>query len=542
MQAVLEWACLVVFFFLMAMPGVYGLHLYALMLLSARRRRGVRAQQRAVVAEYTRDRAEADWPTVTTQLPIYNELAVVRRLLPAVARIDYPAGKHEIQVLDDSTDETRQVVDELVAELQAEGVDIKVVRRPTRTHYKAGALAYGAARAKGEYIAIFDADFVPQEGFLRRMIPLVDSDAQACCVQGRWGHLNQFETWITDGLSVGMDGHFVVEQGGRAWNDFLLNFNGTAGIWRRSAIDDPRVGGWSGDTITEDLDLSYRAQLAGWKIIYNVDEIAPAEIPADVPALKAQQRRWATGSIQTAVKLLPTVWRSQRLSVLQKLEGTIHLTQYTINVWMLLMVLFGRVLLSFVSEELYQPLLASSWWLILAAALAPSVSYMYARWAVGGGLIGPVKILKLMTLGMGLSVNNTLAVLTGLVQKGGEFVRTPKSGNLTSARLRLPQQYATIRSRMWLLEIILGAFCLAQWAIFLQADRYVGGSFLLIFGIGLLLLGWQSRPRGTRGTSTAATPEVKTAAARGLMPQHAKAKAVGSAMQESARVAPASTR
>lgn len=512
MAPVSETVCLAAFVVVITLPGLYGLHLFALMLLAMVRKRGVTERQRETVAQYCRETPDEAWPRVTTQLPIYNEVAVAERLIRAAARLDYPRERLEIQVLDDSSDETRALVDRVCASLRLEGHDIRVVRRPTRAHYKAGALANGLRQARGDYIAIFDADFIPEADFLRRLIPLIASDPQAACVQGRWGHLNVRDAWYTQALALGMDGHFGVEQPARAWNGLLLNFNGTAGVWRRAAIDDPRVGGWSGDTLTEDLDLSYRAQLAGWRILYTQEVVAPAEVPADVDALKSQQRRWATGSIQTARKLLPAVWRSQRLSLLQKLEASIHLTQYSVNVFMLLMALVSRSLLAVVPPERFQETLGWSWWLVLFAALAPSIAYVYARWSLERVLAGPIQILKLITLGLGLSLNNTVAVFAGLVQRGGEFVRTPKSGSAGARAARPP--YAALRSRLWSVELVLGGFCLVQWAAYLPLDHYVGGTFLLLYGLGLVSLGWHSRPRTTRAAPDAQAARPAQIAAR----------------------------
>lgn len=506
----LEISLLVLFLVLLITPGLYGLHMYVLLVLAHRRMKGIRQQQREIIARYSAGRADADWPRVTTQLPLYNELAVARRAIEAAAAMDYPPGRHQIQVLDDSTDDTRSVVDQVAVELRARGLDVVVIRRADRREYKAGALANGLRSATGEYVAIFDADFVPDRGFLRRLIPLIDSQPQAGCVQGRWGHLNGDESWITEAMALGMDGHFGVEQGARAWNGLLMNFNGTAGIWRRSAIEDPRVGGWQGDTLTEDLDLSYRAQLAGWKVLYCIDEVVPGEVPADVNALKTQQRRWALGSTQTARKLLPLVWRSS-LTLAQKLEATVHLTNYSVAVFMILMALLGRTLLLPVDPARAQVWLAWSWWIVVAAMLAPSIAYVYARWAIGGGVAGPLRILKLMVLGMGLSINNGAAVLTGLFANGGEFVRTPKSGAAGARQTAGP--YAAIRSRLWMLEIALGLVCLAQWLIFLRRDHYLGGTFLLLYAIGSLYLGWRSRPIRPRPVpSRAAPPELAGAA------------------------------
>jgi cellulose synthase/poly-beta-1,6-N-acetylglucosamine synthase-like glycosyltransferase len=492
LQSVTEIACLILFFVLIALPSIVGFHMYVLMFLAQRRRKGVRAEQQRLIAEYQQHTPDSAWPRVTTQLPIYNELTVSRRVIEATANMDYPAGLHEVQVLDDSTDETRALVDQVAAELRARGCDVKVVRRPNREHYKAGALAYGLTQASGEYVAVFDADFVPDPGFLRRMIPLFANRPDVCCVQGRWGHLNADESWITVGLALGLDMHFAIEQGARNWNSLLMSFNGTGGIWRKSAIEDPRVGGWSGDTITEDLDLSYRAQLAGWKMIFNVDEVCPAELPADVNALKSQQRRWAIGTMQTARKLLPQVWRCREISLLQKLEATIHMTQYAVAIPMILVALVGRLIPMMYNNERYPTWIQ---WLatsFLLATVAPWIAYINARYSLGYGLPSVVRIFKLTILGLGLCVNNCVAVLTGLVQRGGEFVRTPKSGSTGATRTR--SSYASLRNNLWLVELLLGVHCLIQWVVFLPQDG-AGGLFLLLYAIGLILFGWESRPR-----------------------------------------------
>ncbi|MEW6200187.1 MAG: glycosyltransferase [Planctomycetota bacterium] len=490
---ILELACLVLFLLLIALPSLYGFHMYLLMYLAHRRRAATRAAQQAWIAAYQQRTPEEAWPRVTTQLPLYNEVAVARRVIEAAARMDYPAGRHEVQVLDDSTDETRGVVDQVAAELRAQGFDVKVVRRPTREHYKAGALAHGLRTATGEFVAVFDADFVPDRGFLRRLIPLFSMGDDVCVVQGRWGHLNANESWVTEGLSLGLDMHFAIEQAARNWNGLLMNFNGTGGIWRKSAIEDPRVGGWSGDTITEDLDLSYRAQLAGWRMVFCVDEVCPAEIPADVNALKAQQRRWAVGIMQVARKLLPDVWRSPRLTVWQKLQSTIHMTQYAIAVPMIFVALVGRLLPLALTGDRWPTWIQWLCVTFLLAAVAPCLAYANARYVIGGGIPGPLRILKLMVLGLGLCVNNGVAVVTGLFQNGGEFVRTPKSGS-TGRKKRAA--YAGLRSNLWLVEVLMGLWCLLQWAYFLPQDG-PGGLFLLLYAIGLLLMGWGSRPRFT---------------------------------------------
>lgn len=494
MAYIAEFVCLILFLLLVALPSFYGFHMYLLMYLAHRRRKPVRAEQRAAIKRYQRVMPEEGWPRVTTQLPLYNEITVARRVIEAAARMDYPAGRHEVQVLDDSTDGTRAVVDQVAAELRGQGYDVKVVRRPTREHYKAGALAHGLRTATGEFVAIFDADFVPDRSFLRRLIPLFAGRPDVCVVQGRWGHLNAEESWITEGLSLGLDMHFAIEQGARNWNGLLMNFNGTGGIWRKAAIDDPQVGGWSGDTITEDLDLSYRAQLAGWKMVYCDEVVSPAEIPADVNALKAQQRRWAVGIMQVARKLLPTVWRSERLTLMQKLQATVHMTQYAIAVPMILVALVGRLLPLMLTGDAWPAWIQWLCMSFLLAAVAPCLAYMNARYVLGGGVPGPIRILKLMVLGLGLCVNNGVAVITGLRQNGGEFVRTPKSGSVGG---KAQGAYGSLRSRLWIFELLLGIDCFVQWIIFLPRDG-VGGVFLLLYAIGLILIGWGSRPRTVR--------------------------------------------
>ncbi len=495
MRAYFELVCLLCYLVLTLVPTVYGLHLCVLMLLTHLRRRRVRGAQAALVERYAATNPPDAWPVVTTQIPLFNERAVARRVIEAAAAMDYPAGQHEIQVLDDSTDETREIVDAVCAELRSRGADVKAIRRPTREHFKAGALAHGLRQARGEFVSVFDADFVPERDFLRRLIPLIATQPDAACVQGRWGHLNAGETWMTEALALGIDGHFGVEQSGRGWNGLLLNFNGTAGIWRKAAIEDARVGGWQGDTLTEDLDLSYRAQLAGWRVVYCMDVVCPAEVPSGADAVKTQQRRWAMGSIQTARKLLPAVWRAP-LTLLQKVEATIHLTQYSVALYMVAVPLLARPLLELLPMDRYARWLAWSWALIPFACAAPSVAYVYARWAIGGGGTSLWRVLKLVVLGLGLSVNNCAAVVSGALVRGGVFVRTPKSG--AQGRGQVRPSYSPIRSNLWLLELALGAWCFFQWALYLPQDHYIFGSFFLLYAIGLGALGWQSRPAWLR--------------------------------------------
>lgn len=360
----------------------------------------------------------AECPLVTVQLPIYNEPHVVDRLIRAAAAIDYPRRRLQIQVLDDSTDQTPQIAAPRVAALQTEGVNIIHLRRSQRSGYKGGALEHGLKSATGEYIAIFDADFLPLADFLRRLIAPLLADPQLGCVQARWGHLNRESSWLTRAQACGIDGHFYIEQSVRSGTDLLMNFNGSAGIWRRSCIE--AAGGWQSDTLTEDLDLSYRAQLLGWKIGYIEDVIAPAELPLHLGALRQQQFRWAKGSLQTARKLLLPLWRSdQRLLI--KLAATLHLTHYLVHPLMLLNLLLILPLALYSS-----PLI----WLLpffTAAALGPLLMYWLALREQGSQLSKRLaSLLMLLIIGMGMSFSNSRAAIEGLLGIRSPFKRTPK--------------------------------------------------------------------------------------------------------------------
>lgn len=489
------WDALLVGLFMVstAMLSLYGLHLYILLALFHRRRRERGLEQKAFVDRYIAETPDSDWLGVTTQIPIYNEADVASRVIEAVAAMDYPRGRHAIQVLDDSTDETRLLVDRTVRRLRQQGVDIEVLRRENREGFKAGALRAGLAHCRHPLVAIFDADFLPPKDFLRRATPLLARDEKLACIQGRWAHLNQEESWLTRAQSVALDAHFAVEQGARAWNGLMMNFNGTAGVWRKAAIEDPAVGGWSPGTLTEDLDLSYRVQLAGWRMDYCLELACPAELPSTINALKAQQRRWATGGVQTAVKLLPTIWRSQ-LGLKHKLEATMHLTHYSVYIWTLLVALLARPMLAMVDPLPYWWCFVFGWGMMVFTVLASPIVYGYARYHLGGGLSGVRTMPAMLLLGTGLSINNALAVIRGLYTRGGEFVRTPKSGSTRQARFS--SRYKAQKYRwLWFTEMLIGAYCLANWAICLTAGRWIAFSvFLAIYAVSFLTIGWISRP------------------------------------------------
>src|SRR6202047_404921 len=300
------------YFFVLIILAVYGWHRYYLVYLYMRHRD----------KEPRAGSALDPQPVVTIQLPLYNEMYVADRLIDAVCRIEYPRELLEIQVLDDSIDETRAIANQAVRRWADRGVDIKYIHRRNRTGFKAGALEAGLKTARGEVVGIFDADFIPTADFLLRLMPHF-GDAEVGMVQARWGHINADYSLLTKIQAILLDGHFVLEHGGRNRGGRFFNFNGTAGVWRRSAIDD--AGGWQHDTLTEDLDLSYRAQLRGWRFVFIADLIAPAEVPVEMNAFKSQQHRWAKGSIQTCRKLLPRILRS-KLPLGVKAEAFFHLT------------------------------------------------------------------------------------------------------------------------------------------------------------------------------------------------------------------------
>ncbi|KUG07547.1 cellulose synthase family protein [Solirubrum puertoriconensis] len=369
-----------------------------------------------------------EWPRVTVQLPIYNEINVVERIIDAAAALQYPPARLQIQVLDDSTDESVALAAARVASYLSQGMCIEHVRRATRSGYKAGALAHGLQTATGELVAIFDADFVPPADFLLRTVPYF-TDAQVGMVQTRWGHLNEEYSLLTELQAFGLNAHFLVEQTGRLAGHHFINFNGTGGIWRRSCIAD--AGGWQADTLTEDLDLSYRAQLRGWQFRYLPTVVAPAELPAEMPALRSQQYRWNKGAAENARKHLARVWQHPGLSIGTKLHATVHLLNSSVFVAVLLMALLSVPLLWVRARN---PALQWPFWVagFSVLSLLPLAGFYYVAWRHNGGrgtdlLFGP-KFLLFLTVSMGLSWHNAWAVLAGWGGRRTPFVRTPKLG------------------------------------------------------------------------------------------------------------------
>ena len=427
-------------------------------------------------------------PRVTVQLPIYNEVHVVERLIDAVAQLDYPAHRLQIQVLDDSSDETTAIAQARVDAHRARGVDIVLVRRQGREGYKAGALAHGLRRATGELMAIFDADFVPEPDFLRRTVPYFLADPGLGFLQTRWGHLNADYSPLTRVQALALDGHFAVEQTARQRAGWFMNFNGTAGLWRRACIEES--GGWSGDTLCEDLDLSYRAQVAGWRAAYLPQVVAPAEVPPQLAAFKRQQFRWAKGSIQCLRKLAGDVWRTER-SLAARLEGLVHLSGYLAHPLMVLMLLATLPLL-LSGARLNWPLAYLS-----LASLGPPLLYavgqkaLYPDWWQRYG-----RMPLLVLLGSGIALNNSVAVLQGLLGSESHFRRTPKFRLEGKNGQWQGQRYALTLDWMILGELLLALYAALTIGVAWRQGHTWAIPFLCLYlgGFGLVaIVGlWQS--------------------------------------------------
>ncbi len=360
--------------------------------------------------------------TVTIQLPLYNEMYVAERLINAVCKLDYPKDNLEIQVLDDSTDETVQIVANIVKQKSNEGFLITHIQRKNRIGFKAGALKNGLEKAKGEFIAIFDADFIPPSDFLKNTLPHFYSK-NIGMVQTRWTHLNENHSLLTRIQAFALNGHFAIEQKVRYAAGFFINFNGTAGIWRKECIENS--GNWEMDTITEDLDLSYRAQIKGWKFVFLKDVTTPAELPTEITALKTQQFRWTKGAIETAKKLLPSIWRSN-LSTRLKLQSTFHLTNNLVFPFVLIVALLNLPLLVIKQTGNFNTYFNYSSIFILAF-ISTFLLYTTAQKNIYDDWIKRIFVFPFFLFGtMGLALNNTKAVIEGIFGKRSEFVRTPK--------------------------------------------------------------------------------------------------------------------
>ena len=423
-----------------------------------------------------------EYPTVTVQLPVYNEVYVVERLIDATCAILYPREKLEIQVLDDSTDRTVEVVAAAVHRYQALGFDIKHVRRPNRQGFKAGALKHGLETARGEFVAIFDADFVPKPEFLLKTVPHFQKDGRIGMVQTRWEHINAEYSMLTRTQAMALDGHFVIEQSVRNKAGYFINFNGTAGVWRRSTILD--AGNWQSDTLTEDLDLSYRAQLKGWKFVYLNEFTSPAELPSEINALKSQQFRWTKGAIETARKMLPAVWRSS-LPLGVKVHATFHLTNNLVFPFIILAGILNVPLVFIKQTGRYDDYFAAMSVFVLAF-IGSFLFYLFSQKDVYADWRKRLLLFPLFMAGsMGFAVNNSRAVIEGLMRKKSEFVRTPKYSIKGRGDTWRDKSYAPLRlSWTVVLEMALAVYCLFGVASSLYFLEIAAVPFQLLFFLG----------------------------------------------------------
>ncbi|MHC4294515.1 MAG: cellulose synthase family protein [Planctomycetota bacterium] len=463
--------------FVLVMVSVYGLHRYALVFLYYRHRR-----KRPAPPAYFED-----LPFVTIQLPMYNERLVARRIIEKTTEIDYPSDRLQIQVLDDSIDDTARIARQAVDDARAKGFNIEYIHRDNRKGYKAGALANGLKTATGEFVTIFDADFVPEADFLKRSIHYF-TDPKVCVVQTRWDHINRNDSLLTRTQAIFLDGHFAIEHVARNRSERFMSFNGTAGTWRRAAILD--AGGWHHDTLTEDLDLSYRAQLKGWKFIFLPELIAPAELPPEMIAFKAQQFRWTKGGAQTALKMLPKVMLS-KAPLKVKVEAFFHLTCFTMHfyVLMLMLMLFPAMWLKGVPVEegtMWRGLFDLS--IFTLATLSASVFYIASQVELFRNWRSVVKFLPvLMALGVGLCISNTQAILEALFGKKSEFVRTPKYGGKALANRTCTAAPGRKPRRKFLpyVELLFGIYLGVCTACSLMSLRgTLAAPFLVIFMFG----------------------------------------------------------
>lgn len=480
---ILQLAVLFGYFFVLCILGMYGWHRFFL------------------VREYTKykDRAAgpvphvADdaWPMVTVQLPFFNEMYVVDRLIDSIAAFDYPKDRLEIQILDDSTDETTQIAELAARRLEQRGFIVSFLHRTDRTGFKAGALDAGLKICKGDFIAIFDADFIPEPDFLKRTVPYFTVNPKLAVVQARWGHINHDFSLLTRIQAVMLDGHFILEHGGRNRAGCFFNFNGTAGVWRREAI--PDAGGWQHDTLTEDLDLSYRAQLRGWKFLFVPQVVAPAEVPVEMNSFKSQQHRWAKGSIQTCKKNLPKILRAD-LPFKVKAEAFFHLTANFNYVLMLALslLMFPAMIVRY--EMGWSEMLLIDLPAFFLATFSVANFYAFSQHeAYPDTWKSKLKFLPLvMAVGIGLTINNLRAVTEAALGQVSEFKRTPKYGIKKSAD---DWQHKKYRQSQWiqpLIETSLGLYFTSAVVYALYNGIFGSLPFLMLFQFGYLYLGLSS--------------------------------------------------
>jgi cellulose synthase/poly-beta-1,6-N-acetylglucosamine synthase-like glycosyltransferase len=479
-----DLAMMIPYFIVLFVLAIYGLHRYSLVYHYFKYAKNLPPQPPPV----------SNWPRVTVQLPIFNERYVIERLVEAVARFDYPSELLDVQVLDDSTDETCQVARDCVERHALQGMPIEYIHRTNREGFKAGALENGLKSAKGEYVAIFDADFIPEPDFLRRTIPhFVNPDGgdKIGMVQTRWTYLNRDYSLLTQVETILLDGHFVVEHGGRSRRGTFFNFNGTAGVWRRKAIEE--AGGWQHDTLTEDTDLSYRAQLKGWKFLYLPEIECASELPVDMNGFKAQQARWAKGLMQTAKKILPKVFAAD-VPWHVKAEAFFHLTA---NISYPLMVLLSTMLLPAMIVRFYQgwfQMLLIDLPLFLASTCSISSFYLVAQKELRPKTWWRTFLYMpfVMATGIGISVRNAQAVIEALIGKKSEFARTPKFRIEGKKDTFVAKKYKNKAGWMPYAEVLLGLYFALTVVYAITNENYATVPFLLLFVWGYLYTGFMS--------------------------------------------------
>jgi cellulose synthase/poly-beta-1,6-N-acetylglucosamine synthase-like glycosyltransferase len=465
---------LLVYFAVLTTLFVYGANFMHLTWTALRSKN---EQPSAVVPE--------DWPTVCVQLPVYNEMYVARRLIDATAVLDYPRDRLEIQVLDDSTDETVSIVARVVEHWRGRGLDIKHVRRGSREGYKAGALGYGLALTGAEYVAIFDADFIPRPDFLRRTVPVLYADAGLSFVQTRWGHTNRGQSLLTFLQSLSIDGHFAVEQYSRWKLGYFFNFNGTAGVWRKTAMID--AGGWHTETLTEDLDLSVRAFMRGWRAAFVRDVESPAELPVSFDAFRRQQHRWARGSFECAYKHVPVIWRSTQ-SWWQKVQTTLRLTGYAIHLLMLALCILYPLLVLVATH--YPALLSLFGFMAIfnIAGLAPSIMFGVGQQQLRRpGWKGLLPLIPLLSfLGAGMMLTTARAFWQSFSNRKQAFDRTPKFGLGNQRREWMRMRYQLPLDKIVAAEYAVAALNIVTSIAALQHSAWAVSIYTAVFGVGLL--------------------------------------------------------
>ncbi|WP_420151092.1 cellulose synthase family protein [Spirosoma sp.] len=447
-------------------------------------------QKRRKAAQSINNLSPDELPRVTVQLPVYNELYVVERLIDAVVQLRYPKDKLDIQLLDDSSDETVELIAQKVNSYKQQGFDIEHIRRPDRKGFKAGALAYGLTFAKGEFIAIFDADFVPDPEFLLKTVPHF-ADPKVAIVQTRWEHLNEEFSLMTQLQAFGLNAHFTIEQSGRHAAGFLANFNGTGGVWRKVAIAD--AGGWQSDTLTEDLDLSYRAQLRGWKFVYREDIGSPAELPVAMNALKSQQYRWMKGAAECARKLFGNVLRTPGISFSKKLHAFFHLFS---SATFILVLILGVMSVPLIYIRSQHP--EWEWVFFIINLFQFNLLILITFYGIPLWLLKPTSKIKLVwyfpmysSLMMGLSLHNTIAVIEGYIGRKTPFIRTPKF-NVKAATDKWDSNKYVNRRINWLtvLEGFLSVYFLGGLvlAVYIQDFRMFFLHIMLMVGFGMVFI------------------------------------------------------